>query len=195
MAQSAVAVTIKPMTGTPSGPPPTGSWQPPASPPAYPVSAKQSRVPVIIAISLAVIAVVVAIASWFRPVNDEPAEPAAPEYTAQEREDARVAMCEAYERARNALNGAGGQTSDDPILTYFIAVNTRLAIGSNAAYLRRAMLENPALDPSIAELFRRMAATYDDILMNQLAEAPAEANAELNKTLDQADLEASGACQ
>lgn len=104
-------------------------------------------------------------------------------------------MCDAYKKTTDALGEASGTTSEDPTVKYMIAINIRLAIQANANYLREALSENPAISPELAETFRDMASSYDEILMAQLAGAPRESFDSINAELDKTDAEATEACK
>jgi hypothetical protein len=104
-------------------------------------------------------------------------------------------MCGAYDQVRAAITTAGGQTSDDPNVRFIIAVNARLAIDANARYLRQSLADNPALAPATAQIFRDMAAAYDEILLGQLAGVPSNSFDEVNAKLDGTDAQAVEACK
>jgi hypothetical protein len=199
MAAWQFGVTIETMTGSPPGVGPGGSWPPPPGPPpAWPPTApKQSRAPAVISLVIAVIALGLAIGSWFRPpvANTPPQTEGTPQFSENEIDRAVTAVCDSYRKVREAITAAGGQTSEDPNVRFIIAVNARLAIHSNSSYLRQSLADNPALPPESARIFRDMAAAYDEILMGQLAGAPSDSFKEVNAKLDGTDVEAVEACK
>jgi hypothetical protein len=189
------------MTNPPYGPTPGGQWPQPGSPAGQPsawpaVPPKQSRGPVIISLVVAVIAMAVAVAAWFRPAPDPPAAAdSSPKYSAQEVTEADRAMCAAYDKVYAALAGSGGQSSTDPNIQLVIALNTRLATHVNSDYLRQALAQNPATTPDLAGTFRKMASAYDEIVLGQLAGSQTADLQQFNDQLDAADTEAKKACK
>lgn len=199
MARRQIGVTIESMTGSPHGVTPGGSWPPPSGPPPTwpPTPPKQSRALVIVSLLIAIVAVAVATGSWFRPTSEDNPPPVdlTPKYSDQEIEASTAAMCDAYQKARKAISEAGRQSSDDPNVQFTIAVNARLAIQANISFLRQAVADKPALPADIAQVFNNMASAYEDILMAQLAGAPANSFGEMNATLDGTDADAVEACK
>ena len=70
----------------------------------------------IIAIVVALLALAVAAASWFRPTHE--ATPATPQYSEQQVADAKKNLCDAYDTMYRAIQTAGPPTSEDPNQKY-----------------------------------------------------------------------------
>jgi hypothetical protein len=189
------------MTDPSYGVTPGGAWPPPgptqSPPPAWAAPpSKQSRAPVVISLVVALIAVAIAVAAWFRPAREAPA-PAdtAPKFSDQQTADAKKALCSARNKAFEALKGSGGQHSDDPTSAFIITVNTRLAIHESTDYLRHARYANPAAPPDLAANIEDLASVYEEMLLAQLASAPTDELNALNAKLDTADSKIVEACK
>jgi hypothetical protein len=152
-----------PYGGMPAGPTP---WMPQGPVP----SNGSSRVPVIIAIVIALLALALAAASWFRPTHE--ATPATPQYSEQQVTDAKKNLCDAYNTMYRALERAGTTTSDDPNQKYMIAMNTRLAFNTAADRLLTEVSQNPAGPPDLVDATRRLAISYQKLVLVRTAEAP-----------------------
>ena len=129
-----------------------------------------SRVPLIIAIVVALLALALATAAWFRPGPD--ATPAAPQYSDQQVADAKKNLCDAYDTMYRALERAGTTTSEDPNQKYMIAMNTRLAFNTSADRLLTEVSQNPAGPPELVDAVRRLAISYQKLVLVHTAEAP-----------------------
>ncbi len=66
-----------------------------------------SRVPMIVAIVISLLALALAAAAWFRPTHD--ATPATPQYSEQQVADAKKNVCGAYDTMYRASQRAGNQ--------------------------------------------------------------------------------------
>lgn len=177
MAGRAFSYTIKAMTGSPYGVTPGGSWQPPVGPPPSNLAApKQSRALVTVSIVVALIAVAVAIASWFRPTEEQPTlqSDSQRSYTEEEIANSKKAVCEAHKLVDQATAVAGGETSEDPVVDFAIAINIRTTASLGAAYYFRALEEHPATPANLAEPVRELASTYQELLLLQIGKAPKE---------------------
>ncbi|CAN5376223.1 hypothetical protein BH11ACT6_BH11ACT6_37920 [soil metagenome] len=177
MARRQIGVTIESMTGSPHGVTPGGSWPPSGPPPTWPPTPpKQSRAPVIASLVIAIVAVAVAIAAWFRPANadTQPVLDPTPQYSEQDTAAAKSQMCDAYSKAAKAIAGAGSQDSDDPSLKYGMVVNSRLAFHVMTDYFRYQLTQNPAAPPALSDQFYALISAYDDMVLTQLANASPE---------------------
>ena len=151
------------MSQGPYGPAPSG----PAPWPARPSSGGPSKLPTIIAIVIAVIAVAVAIGAWFRPIP-KPETPAAKTYSEREVADAKKAVCSAFETAHNAVRiNTGRNGGTDATTTLAVAANARLSLYAGGGYLRDALEKNPATPKELAsavtdlsDIFRKIAIDY-----------------------------------
>lgn len=161
--------TIANMSQAPYGPGPAGPAPWPPQGPA-PAARGASRVPTIIAIVIALIAVAVAIASWFRPAP-KAETPAAKTYSEQEIADAKRAVCDAYDTVNKTVDVAGSKSGDNPTDSFVVAINTRLALATSSSFLTSQLSANPATPDDLSEPVRDLAHQYQVITMNQLADA------------------------
>ncbi|BBZ35694.1 hypothetical protein MCNF_42990 [Mycolicibacterium confluentis] len=163
--------TPQPHTGmthaarTPIAPPP---WPPQGPPPAR----RPSRLPLVLVSLLAVAALAVAIASWFRPAPAED-DSTAPQYSEQEIADANAAVCDAYHVVYAALTTASSRISTDPTDTFVLSVELKLALHASGDYLNSALRKNPATPQALAAAINKLADTYHRAILDQLADAPA----------------------
>src|SRR4051812_43312838 len=153
------------MSQVPYGPGPAG----PAPWAGPPPSGGPSRLPTIIAIVIAVIAVAVAIGAWFRPAP-KPEAPAAKTYSEQEVADAKKAVCDAFDRGQQTLSVTGGKVGANPSDSFTVAVNSRVAIGTITSYWRSTLQEHPATPNELADILSSLADLYENILLTQLEE-------------------------
>lgn len=178
MARRQIGVTIESMTGSPHGVTPGGSWPPPSGPPPTwpPTPPKQSRVPVIASLIIAIVAVAVATAAWFRPAGEITASPEAhiPKFSAEEISSAKDSVCEAHEKVSRATEAAGGETSDDQLTKFAIALGIRVTATLSADYIFRKLEENPATPPDLANDLRDLASAYQELLLSQIGNATTE---------------------
>lgn len=152
-----------PYRGMPAGPTPSLPQGPaPSNGP--------SRAPVIIAIVVALLALALAAASWFRPTHDE--TPATPQYSEQQVADAKKNLCDAYNTMLRGIKGAGALSSEDPNQKFMLALNTRLAFNTSADYLLSQANLNIAAPPRLLVEARTLAASYQKMVLAQIAEAP-----------------------
>ncbi len=189
------------MTNPPYGP--GGQWLPPGSPggppPAWPaVATRQSRALVVVSLVVALIAVAVAIGSWFRPVPEtSTTADAVPQFTDQQISDAKNAVCGAYDKTKRAITGAATQTSPDPTLTLLIAVNTRLATQFSSRYVMDTLKANPATPGNLSDGIRKISAAWDGMVLAQLSGAGRD-DPELKPLfteIDSSDVEIGQACK
>lgn len=153
-----------PYGGTPAGPTP---WMPPGFPSKGP-----SRVPVIVALVLALAALGLATAAFFRPVPKPEAVSA--QYSEQQVADAKKNLCDAYAETNRAIQHAGGFTSEDPNQKYMLSMNVRLTFSTSAAYLFTVAKDHSAGPPELLDSIRHIATTYQRVVLAQTAEAPKE---------------------
>jgi len=157
------------MSQAPYGPGPAApsAWPPQGPPPS---SGGPSRLPTIIAIVIALIAVAVAIAAWFRPAP-KAETPATKTYSEQEIADAKKAVCDAFEQVSKTVNTAGGKSGGNPTDSFIVAVNTRMALATSSSFMTAQLAANPATPDDLAHAVRNLADRYQEIAMNQLADA------------------------
>lgn len=147
-----------PLGGAPQG---QATWMPP-----IPVQ-KSSRVPVIIAFVVAMLALGLAAAAWFKPTPEAP--PAAPQYSDQQVADAKKNLCDAYHATDRALTDAGSLSSEDQNQKFMISLNIRVAFTAGADHLLTAADQNPAAPPDLLKASRDLAFSYQKIVLAQTA--------------------------
>ncbi|BBY85155.1 hypothetical protein MTOK_09370 [Mycolicibacterium tokaiense] len=117
------------MTGSPYGVNSEAHWQQPrldTSVPGPPSSQKPNRTLGIAAVTLAAVALVVSVGSWFLPARfDDSAARDTPavQYSAEQQSKATAAVCEARLLVNEAGDVSGGKTSDDPDMRFTIAMS------------------------------------------------------------------------
>jgi len=156
------------MSQAPYGPGPAApsAWPPQGPPPS---SGGPSRLPTIIAIVIALIAVAVAIAAWFRPAP-KAETPAAKTYSEQEIADAKKAVCDAFERALNALT-ANSLQPDSPNEGLAVIANSRIAIHAAGTYLVATLSDQPAAPEELAAPVKSLADQYQRMVLDQIGGA------------------------
>ncbi|MCX2934513.1 hypothetical protein ORI20_30045 [Mycobacterium sp. CVI_P3] len=125
--------------------------------------------PTIIAIVIAVIAIAVAIGAWFRPAP-KPEAPAAKTYSEQEVADAKNAVCEAYDKAFNALTENSRQL-DNPNEALAVIANSRIAIHAAGTFLTTVLSQNPATPGELTTPVRALADQYQGMVLDQIGNA------------------------
>lgn len=200
MARRQIGVTIESMTGSPHGVTPGGSWPPPSGPPPTwpPTPPRNSRLPAIISLAIATLAIAVAVGAWFRPINDHESsrENPIPQFSERDIADATEIMCGAYEKAVKAVVGASGsQTEPDPLRSFIMSVDARFAFHVTAEYFISELGRNPATPTQLAEDFRELAATYDELILAQLARTPEQDLQPIYDRTDRADARVVEACR
>ena len=131
-----------------------------------------SRVPLIIAIVVALLALALAAAAWFRPAPDP--TPAAHQYSDQQVADAKKNLCDAYATMLRAIKGAGALSSEDPNQKFMLALNTRMAFNTAADYLVSEASINPAAPSNLLDDSRNLARAYQQMVLAHTADAPKE---------------------
>lgn len=150
--------------------------------------------PTIIAIVIALIAVAVAIAAWFRPAP-KAETPAAKTYSEQEIADAKKAVCDAFGQTQQTLKVTGSKASEDPTQTFIIAINSRVAIETASSYLHSKAQSNQAAPKDVAEKVTQLADIYRVVLLKQLADATRDDLKPLYDSLDASTEEVTEACK
>ncbi|CAM3237621.1 Alanine and proline rich membrane protein [Mycobacterium simiae] len=152
-------------------PPPPHSPSPwAASPPA---PARRSSSLAIASFVAALIAVVVAIGSWLRPMpdNKQLPVPSPPVFTEQQTSEAKTKVCATYQKVHQAvLINTGRSGGTDPIALLGVAANARLALYDGGEYLLKSLADNPATPPQLAMAVRQLADSYQQLAVNYMAE-------------------------
>lgn len=135
-----------------------------------------SRLPTIIAIVIALIAVAVAIGAWFRPIPESTTTPTQI-YSEQEITEAKEAVCGAFEKAFKALTVNSLRAGDNPTTDLSVIANSRITIHSAGTYLLTILNNQPATPKTLSEATKNLAIQYGGMVLDQIGEA------------DEADLE------
>ena len=165
------------MSNTPYGSALPQPWMPQGFP-----SQRSSRLPIIIALVLSLLALGLAAAAWFRPVRE--AEAAAPQYSEQQVADAKKNLCDAYANSYKAVKAAGNVTSEDPNLRYMFALNTRLALNTAADHLLSEVDKNQAAPSRLLVVTTTLAYTYHEFLLSVFAEDSTEGREPISDKMD-----------
>jgi hypothetical protein len=159
----------------------SSSGSSPADPPpgptqGFPPPQRSARVPVIVAIALAAVALIGDV-GCSRPASEKPATTATtaatPQYSEQEVAQAQKAVCDAYNAGFLAIKTAGSKHSDDPNQQIVIALNIRLAFQVAAFHLIRTLDTNQATPHELAQNARDLSSAYEDAVLAWIAEKPA----------------------
>ncbi|WP_328350335.1 hypothetical protein OG976_15580 [Mycobacterium sp. NBC_00419] len=171
------------MSQAPYGPGPAAPapWPPQGPPPA---SGGPSRLPTIIAIVIALIAVAVAIGAWFRPAPKAEA-PAAKTYSEQEVADAKKAVCDAFDTVHEAVRiNTGRDGGSDPTATLAVAANARLSMYGGADYLMETLQKHPATPADLSASVQKLADTFRVLTIQFMIN---KQNSDLEEPLREAD--------
>ena len=143
-------------------------------------------------LAIAVLAMAVAIAAWFR------AGHASPSYNDSQRTQAKTDLCAAYLTVRQgvvASTHAPNPNPKDPVGTLAVATNARLALLGGGAYLRDRLDAEPAAPSDLANALNSMATTIEQLGLNYLAKAGNDRQAPLRKNLDATIKQLNGLCK
>jgi hypothetical protein len=108
-------------------------------------------------------------AAWFRAAPPDAA--GKPVYTEQQVGEAKEAVCSAYARGVHSFQIAGSRKVDNHSETLAIAVNTRLAEVAVGNYLINTANAYPAAPYELRQLIEKLAQSYQEIALTQLAES------------------------
>jgi hypothetical protein len=160
---------LPPVPSTPLPPPP---WPPGGSP----APTRRLSWPAFAALVIALVALGVAIGSWFRPApnNKTPtAAPSAVTYSGQQVADAKASICGAYQQVRKAGDVAGSRSGGtDPIAMLAVATSSRQVFDVGSRYLSTKLAEQPATPSDLAAAVRKLASIYQQLAIDYLAESP-----------------------
>jgi hypothetical protein len=156
----------------PPFPPPSPT---PAQWPTSPVAPKRpSRSLAIASIAIALVALGVAIGSWFRPIPDGKPSPApsASTFTDQQIAAAKTKVCAIYQKVHQAVlvnTGRSGGTDQTAVLG--LAANARIALYNGGDYLLRTLADEPATPSDLVAAVRKLANSYQELAIGYMAEA------------------------
>jgi hypothetical protein len=179
-----------PFPPQPSGPPP---WPPPP-----PDSGRSPQLLVIASLVIALIALGVAIGSWFRPLLDNRPilSPSPPTYSEQQVAAAKTDVCAAYHQVRKALDAAGARNGgNEPTTSLAVATASRQALDAGSRYLLTKLAEDPAANPDLANAVRKLADIYQQITIGYLADASDAEMEPLRQAADQPTATIDGLCK
>ena len=145
----------------------------PAEPYPTKSGSKSSRWTTLAALAIALIALALAIAAWFRPAQS------APTFTGQQTADAKTNVCSAYTAVHQAVvmnTHLANPDPKNPIGQLAVAANARLALLGGGAYLRDRLAAEPAAPADLTKAVTSMANTIEQLGVGYLAG--------LNSTLD-----------
>ena len=148
--------------------------------------------PLIVAIVVALIALAVAIAAWFRPPQAE--TPASPQYTDQQVADAKKNICDAYDASLKAINAAGTLNSEDPNQKFMLGMHTRIAFNTAADYLSNKARMNPSAPADLLNEVQLLASSYQDMVLAHIAQRPQEDIDKIYREIDANESEIKKAC-
>jgi hypothetical protein len=169
------------MTTLPPAPPPHAPgpqpWQQVGPPPP-------KRWPAFASLVIALGAIGLAIACWFRPSPSAPA-PSRPTYTEQQVADAKAKMCAAFGEIDHALGVASARSAgSDPTTGLAVATSTRQVFEVGSRYLVTKLTAEPATPPDLADEVRKLADSYQEAVVGYLADA---SGSDLRPSLNAAD--------
>jgi hypothetical protein len=147
---------------------------------------------------VALIAIAVAIGSWFKPADQETAPPpsdSTAKYSDQEIADAKKAVCAAHDLVYRATTSSGTQKSDDPTLQLVIAVNIRLTSSLSAQYFQTRLDQYPATPRDLAVAMRELVITNQEMALLQIANASKDELEPIYRSFDAADGRVTEACK
>jgi len=148
--------------------------QPPHTPPPpWPAQAATprgpSRLPIAVALVIAIAALAVAVGAWFRPMP-KAETPATKVYSEQEVADAKKAVCDAFAKSQDALKANSRRAAGNPENDLAVVANSRIAIQASSVYLKSRLMSQPATPNDLAAVTRQLAELYEAMVLDQTAE-------------------------
>jgi hypothetical protein len=141
-------------------------WLPPIGTPR-----RSPRWLAVVSLAIALIALGVAIGSWFRPTSaDKPSS--GPTYTSQQVADSKSKVCAAFSNVDNAVRAATSRDKGQDYATQLAsAVNVRQAMATGGQYLSTTLNQEPATPFNLAASTRDLANAYQLLTVQLLADA------------------------
>jgi hypothetical protein len=139
-----------------------------------------SRWPALAALALAVVATVLAALAYFLPAHHQASVP-------QQGGDAKANVCSAYKGAHRSVvtnTHMQSRNPNDAVAELSLATNARLALVGGGAYLKDRLAANTAAPADLANAVNSFANTIEQLGMNYLIGAGADAQDPLRKDLD-----------
>jgi hypothetical protein len=121
--------------------------------------------------AMTLVAIGLAIGSWFRPLPSAkaPSTPPAPSYTDQQTAEAKASVCTAFGSVDHALELAYARNGgSDPTAQLAVAASTQLALDAGSRYLSMRLAEEPATPPGLATAVRKQTDAYQKALIGFL---------------------------
>ncbi|KAA8962922.1 hypothetical protein [Mycobacterium sp.] len=118
---------------------------------------------------IALIAVGVAVAAWFRPTHS-----ATPRFSDQQAAEAKKSMCTAYTSVHEGVvsnTHMANPNPNDPVGQLAVAANARLALMGGGEYLRQRLAAAPATPAELSNAVASMANTLEDLAIGYLSGA------------------------
>jgi hypothetical protein len=120
--------------------------------------------PTFTALALALIALVVGLVGWFRPVPHTNQPPPKPAYTAQQNADAKAKVCAAFGQVDRALTVANAlPAGSDALVT---SLNIRQVFDVGSRHLLATLADQPATPDDLATAVRKQASTLEEALID-----------------------------
>jgi hypothetical protein len=120
-------------------------------------------------LTIALLAIAIAIGSWFRPLPTNKTSPAAPTYTDQQVASAKATVCTAFQKVRQAVESAHTHVgSGDPATQLGAVALNNVALDAGSRYLLAKLAENPATPPELATAVRNEANAEQEALIGYL---------------------------
>jgi hypothetical protein len=123
-----------------------------------------TRWPTFAALAIALIALAVGLAAWFRSTRPDNQAPPKPTYTQQQSADAKTKVCAAFEQVDHALSVANALPGgSDTLVT---ALNIRQVFDVGSRHLFATLAEEPATPPDLATAVRNQASTLEEAVID-----------------------------
>jgi hypothetical protein len=174
------AVASANMSTLPPAPPAPG-------PPPWPhlAPSRPQRWPVFASLVVALVAIGLAIGSWFRPPPSAKAPPT-PAYTNQQTADAKETVCAAFAKVDHALDISARNTGDDSATKLAVATSGRQVLDAGSRYLLTKLVEEPAAPPEVAKEVRKFADSSQELVIGYL-DGLTNSDADLQPSLSAGD--------
>lgn len=148
-----------------------------------------------LSLGVALAAIGVAIAAWFRPLPDNKPEPA-PTYSEQQVADAKANVCAAFEKVHKAVALAGARKFvEDPTANLAVATSTRQAVYVGGRYLAAKLAEEPATPLDLAHAVQMLTKSYEEASIDYLAEVDDTELSSLRRASDEAGASIESLCK
>jgi Cu/Ag efflux pump CusA len=162
-----------------------------APPPWPPASRRPTQWLAVISLVVALLAVCVAIGSWFRPSANDQSTPTststAPSYSTQQVADAKTKICAAYEKVHHALVLSSARNGgNDPTAALGVATSGRQVLDAGSRYLVTKLSEEQATSPELTSAIRNLANAYQELAIDYLNDLT-NSDAQLQPVLQAAD--------